>query len=356
MARRGKDKAGARGFVEIDGSKGEGGGQVLRSSLALSLITGKPVRIHNIRARRSKPGLLRQHLTAVRAAKEIGQAEVVGDEMRSSALEFTPKAITHGDYEFAVGTAGSSTLVFQTVLWPLVVTPGRSRVVFEGGTHNPKAPPFEFISRAFLPLIRRMGARVDATIERYGFYPAGGGRFAVTIEGGVTWRPLHLQERGSLTRIRAEALWANLPKGVADREIKVLRDELELKRDSLKARKVDSVGPGNAVLVELESAGCSEVFADFGARGRPAEEVAKGAIAEVRRYLDAGVPVGPHLADQLLLPMALAGAGSFCTMAPTLHTTTNIEVINRFLEVDIQLARESEDSERYALRVGADEV
>ncbi len=353
MARRGTEKL---KFVEIDGSKGEGGGQVLRSSLALSLITGTPVRIRNIRARRSRPGLLRQHLTAVRAAKAIGRAEVVGDEMRSSALEFVPQAITHGDYEFAVGTAGSSTLVFQTVLWPLVVTPGRSRVVFEGGTHNPKAPPFEFISRAFLPLIRRMGARVDASIERYGFYPAGGGRFVVTIEGGVRWQALHLQERGALNKIRAEALWANLPKGVADREIKVLRDDLELKRDSLKARKVDSVGPGNAVLVEVESAGCSELFADFGSRGRPAEEVAESVAREVRSYLDAGVPVGEHLADQLLLPMALAGAGSFRTMKPSLHTTTNIEVIGRFLDVDIQVTREAEDAERYAVRVGADEL
>ncbi|MCA9719396.1 MAG: RNA 3'-terminal phosphate cyclase [Myxococcales bacterium] len=355
MARRGGQK---RAFVEIDGAAGEGGGQVLRSSLALSLITGAPVRIKNIRARRSKPGLLRQHLTAVRAATEIGDATVTGDELRSSALEFTPKEIRHGEYRFAVGTAGSSTLVFQTVLWPLALTPGRSRVVFEGGTHNPKAPPFEFIARAFLPLIERMGVRVRASIERHGFYPAGGGRFVVEFEGGVSWQPLHLRERGELKQVRAEALWANLPKGVADRELLALRDGLGLTRAALRSREVKSVGPGNAVLVEVESERCTEVFADFGARGRPAEEVAEAAMKEARAYLDADVPVAEHLADQLLLPMALAGAGSFRTVTPSLHTTTNIEVIGRFLDVDIRVTNETREDgpTRYLVRVGDDEL
>jgi RNA 3'-terminal phosphate cyclase (ATP) len=186
--------------IIIDGSEGEGGGQILRSSLALSAITGRPFRAINIRARRRRSGLLRQHLTAVRAAATVASAELRGAELGSSELEFRPGVVSHGEHSFSVGTAGSSTLVFQTVLWPLIVAPGRSRLCFEGGTHNPLAPPFEFLDRTFLPLLRSLGLVVEATLEQAGFYPAGGGRVIVEIEGGRTPQPLALAERGKIVR------------------------------------------------------------------------------------------------------------------------------------------------------------
>src|SRR5512138_2046230 len=163
-------------MITIDGSQGEGGGQILRSALALSLVTGKPFRIENIRARRQKPGLMRQHLTAVNAAVEIGAAHVSGNTVGSSELTFAPTALRSGEYHFVVGTAGSCTLVLQTVLPALIIAEGSSEIRLEGGTHNPAAPPFDFLAGAFLPLLNRMGPDVRAALERPGFYPAGGGR------------------------------------------------------------------------------------------------------------------------------------------------------------------------------------
>ncbi len=185
-------------MITIDGSQGEGGGQVLRTSLGLSLVTGKAFRIEKIRAGREKPGLLRQHLTAVRAAAQVGGAKVSGDEIGSRTLAFEPEQVRGGEYEFAVGTAGSATLVLQTVLPALIVAGGPSRLTLKGGTHNPWSPPFDFLQKAFLPLLERMGAKVTAELIRPGFYPAGGGEFTVEIQPvpGGRLQPLDLLERG----------------------------------------------------------------------------------------------------------------------------------------------------------------
>lgn len=323
-------------LIEIDGSYGEGGGQILRTSVALSLVTQRPVRIKNIRAKRNKSGLLRQHLTAVLAAAKIGNAELTGAELRSNTLTFRPGKVRHGKYHFAVGSAGSAALVFQTVLYPLLSTPGKSQIVFEGGTHNQKAPPFDFLERAFLPLLTRMGAKVKLCLHRRGFYPAGGGCMTAEIEGGDL-RPLSLLERGPITSRRARALVANLPANIGNREIKEICKKLEWTREEAKAEVVQSDGPGNVVVLEVASEHCAEVFTGFGARGKRSEEVAREAIRELRAYLDSGVPVGEHLADQLLIPMALAGKGSFHTVPLTDHTTTNIELVRYLLGVEIDV-------------------
>ncbi|MEZ4428447.1 MAG: RNA 3'-terminal phosphate cyclase [Nannocystaceae bacterium] len=341
---------GEREFVEIDGSEGEGGGQILRSSLALSLITGRPVRLRRIRAGRKKPGLLRQHLTAVRAAAAIGSAAVEGDALRSGELTFCPGRVTHGERRFDVGSAGSATLVFQTVVWPLLCTPGRSRVTFTGGTHNPMAPPFEFIARVLAPLLRRMGARIDVSLERAGFYPAGGGRFVAEIEGS-SLAPLELQSRGEARSFRAEALVANLPVEIADRQLAVIGAAFSWSNEQLHARQLAGPGPGNAVLIELSGEPCAELFSAFGERSRRAELVAKEAVDELREHLSADAPVGRHLADQLLIPLALAGGGCFRTLAPTLHTRTNAEIIARFLDRRVTFEREGE-GRVYQVRVG----
>lgn len=338
-------------MLRIDGSEGEGGGQVLRTSLALSMVTGTPVRIEKIRARRAKPGLMRQHLTAVLAAAKVSQARVEGAEVGSTSLVFTPGAVTPGEYHFAVGTAGSVTLVLQTVLPALLTSSGPSMLALEGGTHNPLAPPFEFLDRVFLPLVGRMGPRVEASLERPGFYPAGGGRFSVTIEPAPALAGFELLECGEIRRRRGTVILSHLPRGIAAREVQHLAQATGWDPSCFEIREVDSLGPGNAVLLELESEAVTEIFAGFGEIGVRAETVADRAVQEMRRYLKAGVPVGEHLADQLLLPLALAGSGAFMTVPLSLHAMTQIELIPRFLDVRIEVERE--ERERCLVKVSA---
>ena len=324
-------------MVTIDGSYGEGGGQILRTSLALSLVTGKPFSIHNIRAGRKKPGLMRQHLTAVNAAAEIGLAAIEGNRIGSQAFTFEPEMIKPGNYHFAIGSAGSCTLVFQTILPALLMAGEPSEIILEGGTHNPFAPPFDFLEKTFLAVINRMGPQVDAVLEKPGFYPAGGGRFKVSISPAGLNR-IDLLERGNIIHKTARASVANLPVKIANRELKVIREKLEWSRELLKAVNVEnSQGPGNILTVEIESDNITEVFTGFGEKGISAEKVAKRAVKAVQEYLAFDVPVGRYLADQLLIPMALAGGGKFRTFSPTQHTTTNAEIIKKFLDVDIAI-------------------
>jgi RNA 3'-terminal phosphate cyclase (ATP) len=327
----------------IDGSIGEGGGQILRTSLTLSLVTGAPLKIEKIRAGRKKPGLLRQHLTAVEAAAEVGRAAVRGAELGSKELQFEPREIAPGTYRFSVGTAGSTTLVLQTILPPLLTASGPSEIIIEGGTHNPMAPPFDFLEKSFLPLVSRIGPRVKARLERPGFFPAGGGRLSVKIEPSEKLARLDLLARGKVRRMSAKALVAKLPRHIAERELRVLAEELSLPDEALHAvEAMDSLGPGNAVTVEIVSEHLTEVFAGFGERGTPAEKVARKVACEVREYIEAGAPVGPHLADQLLILLALAGGGSFLTGALTPHATTNMDVIREFLEMDMRATQASD--------------
>ena len=337
--------------VIIDGSYGEGGGQVLRTALSLSLVTGRPFKIEKIRAGRSKSGLMRQHLTAVNAAVELSDARVLGNSVGSRELYFEPGGIKPGQYHFAVGTAGSSTLVLQTVL-PALITAGEpSGLVLEGGTHNPFAPPFDFLARAFIPVLNRLGARVSVHLERPGFYPAGGGRFNVRIEPGPGLAPIDLLERGMVVNKSARAIVSRLPGKIAQRELAVVGRELGWEKSELKTEVVDKpLGPGNILVVEIESENIIEVFTGFGAKGVSAETVAQRAVEEVRYYLHAGPPVAGHLADQILLPMVLAGGGSFRTLPLTNHTLTNIEVIKKFIDVSIEVAETGKDERRVRIK------
>ena len=330
-------------MISIDGSQGEGGGQILRTSLALSLVTGQPFRMERIRAKRQKLGLLKQHLTAVEAAKTVGCAEVEGAALSSQTLEFRPGQVTPGNYRFAVGTAGSATLVLQTVLPALLTASGHSTLTLEGGTHNPMAPPFDFLQKSFIPLIHRMGPSVELELRRHGFFPGGGGRFHARIEPAKKLSRLDLLDRGSVRGRQARVLVSKLPDHVGQRELSVIRDELTWREDECGIEAVQyPVGPGNAIVLAIETEHVTEVFTGFGERGRPAEEVARTAVEAAKAWLEAGVPVNEHLADQLLIPMALAGGGSFRTTKPSLHTTTNAEVIQRFVSIPIHTEQESE--------------
>lgn len=325
-------------MLTIDGSHGEGGGQILRTSLALSLVTGKSFRIEKIRAGRKSPGLLRQHLTAVNAAVEVGSANVAGATIGSRELTFTPGQITPGNYHFAVGTAGSATLVLQTILPALLIASAPSRLTLEGGTHNPFAPPFDFLAKSFLPLISRMGSRVTAELERPGFYPAGGGKFSVEVEPAVSLKRLDIAERGKIKQRRGRAIVANLPRHIAEREIDIIRRKMSWNADWLAAEVIDnSHGPGNIVMIEVESEHVTEVFTGFGERGVRAEAVAEKAVQGARRYLSTEVAAGEYLADQLMLPLAMAGGGSFTTLPLSRHATTNIDMIRKFLDVEISV-------------------
>lgn len=329
--------------IEIDGSRGEGGGQVLRSALALSLVTGKPVRLVNIRAGRKRPGLMRQHLTAVAAAEQVGRAKVTGAEIGSRELSFAPGVVRSGDYQFSVGTAGSATLVFQTVFPALAIAPGHSTVVVEGGTHNPLAPTFDFLQRAFLPLVARMGPKATAVLERPGFYPAGGGRFRVDVEPAPAFGRLDLPERGLIRERRATAVVALLSSRIAERELQVVRERLNWEPGFFRTESIrDAVGPGNAVTVEVASEHVTEVFTGFGEKGVSAERVGALVAEEAAEYLAAGVPVGRHLADQLVLPMALGGGGSFRTLKPSRHTLTHVELLRTFLGSEIRIEQSGE--------------
>jgi RNA 3'-terminal phosphate cyclase (ATP) len=329
-------------LITIDGSLG--GGQILRSALALSLVTRMPFRIERIRAGRDRPGLLRQHLTALEAAAEVGRARVEGDALGSSALSFFPGRVEPGEYRFSVGTAGSTTLVLETVLPALLTAAGPSSLVLEGGTHNTAAPSFPFLERCFLPLIGRFGPRVEAVLERPGFYPAGGGRIRVSVTPAARLGRFDLLERGPVKRRRARALVSRLPASIGERELGVVRERLGWEERELGVEVIrDSPGPGNVLVLEIESEPVTEVITGFGERGVPAEKVAARAVEEAERYLTSGVPAGEHLADQLLLPLALAGGGSFRTLQPSSHTLTNIEVLQMFLPVEVRLEEEAPD-------------
>jgi RNA 3'-terminal phosphate cyclase (ATP) len=331
----------------IDGSRGEGGGQILRSALALSLVTGKPFRIINIRRGRKRPGLMHQHLAAVQAAAGVGAAEVEGADLHSGQLTFIPRTIRSGRFHFAVGSAGSCTLVLQTVLPALCLAGGPSSLELEGGTHNPCAPPFDFLARAFLPLLTRMGPGIEANLERPGFYPAGGGKINVRISPTNGFHPIELCQRGKILGYRARALLANLPRHIGERETLTVGRTLGWDPEQLNVEQISGArGPGNVLLLEINGEHVTEVFSAFGMRGVPAEQVARQACEEVRQYLSVPVPVGPHLADQLLIPLSLAGGGSFRTLRPTRHTLTNIEVINMFLPIGIEIEEEGCDTWR----------
>lgn len=338
--------------VIIDGSQGEGGGQILRSSLALALVTGRSVELQNIRAGRRKPGLMRQHLTAVQAATEIGNAQVEGARIGADKLTFRPGKLSSGQYRFGVGSAGSATLVLQTILPALMVAESPSSIELEGGTHNPWAPPFDFLQRAYLPLVNRMGPQLSGTIERHGFYPAGGGKFRVEILPSRSLCGLDLQIRGNILGRKARILNSNLPEHIADREKKKIIRRLNWDESEIVIESIRSPGPGNIVLAEIESEEVTEIFTSFGRQEASAEAVAQELVDQVQDYLAAGVPVGPYLADQLLLPLGMGAwqernstqksIRSFRTSPLTRHSKTHIDLLKTFLGIGIEVVPEDD--------------
>ncbi len=326
--------------IELDGSIGEGGGQILRTALALSMCTGRPTTISRIRAKRPKPGLMRQHLTCVKAAKAVCAAKVQGDALSSQVLVFEPGPVRAGDYAFNVGSAGSCTLVLQTVLPALMLASTASLVTLSGGTHNPMAPPYHFLERSFAPLLRRLGVGIDLDLRRHGFYPAGGGAFTAVIRPCASGLlPFDLIERGAAQDRYAECLAPALPRSVAVRELEAIGGALGWSGEQLRTPNVrQNEGPGNALMATLAYQSVCEVFTSFGEKGVSSEHVANTLGKEVKAFLVSDGALGPHLADQWMLPLALAvaakgGAAVFTCSELTEHAKTNIGVIGKFLSV-----------------------
>lgn len=314
----------------IDGSQGEGGGQILRSALTLSMLLQRPFELYNIRAGRAKPGLLRQHLTCVQAAARICQAHVIGDSLGSNRLSFTPGPVRAGQYDFAIGSAGSTSLVLQTILLPLASAHGTSQVRVQGGTHNGQAPSTDFLQRSFLPLLARMGLKTQLTLQQYGFYPAGGGEVCLTIEPNQQWLPLTLLEPIAVATANWTVIAAEVPTKVRNRLAQFAIGALKIPCNELQ-RDVSSQGPG--ILLQGSAAQGDDfevLFEQVGVRGVSASQVANTVASAFQQWLDARVAIDEHLADQLLLPLALSGSGCFTTTAPSQHCLSNIEVIRQF--------------------------
>ena len=323
--------------VDIDGSRGEGGGQILRTSLALSAITGRPITMRNIRAGRAKPGLRRQHVACVDALAKLCGATVHGAKVDSKYLELTPGPIVGGDLAIDIGTSGSTTLVVQTILVPALTAGHAVRATIRGGTHNPMAPPFEFLERVFLPHLKAMGADATLTLDEHGFVgdrSGALGQLTLDVTGGAL-RPIEVLAAGDVTEIHAAAIVSRLPTHVADRELAVVRARFP--HASHEVREVRAGSTGNVLTIEIVRAHGRELITGFGEKGVRAETVAERACDEAAAFIAANVPVGEHLADQLVLPLALAGGGRFRCAPLSLHATTNIETVGLFLDVPIRV-------------------
>jgi len=319
--------------IIIDGSFGEGGGQVLRSALTLAAALAVPVRIENIRARRPKPGLANQHLAAARAAAKVCDGELSGAAKNSLELTFTPEAIRAGHYSREIGSAGSTTLIFQTLLPILMLAERESVVTLHGGTHNPMAPPFPYLIECYLPALRLLGIEADAELLLHGFYPKGGGAMRGAVE---PWRvcpgPLDLAAETDWGEPEAEIIIANLPEHVAGREQTELAERLGLGPVAVKVEPLPGeVGPGNAVFIRYRAGGRTTLVTAFGEPGKQAERVAQEAAREAKIFARSRAAVDRHLADQLILPLALGPGGRFSTCEVTEHARTQAEVIRRFL-------------------------
>ncbi len=335
-------------MIHVDGSFGEGGGQILRTALALAALTGQGVHISCIRAGRTPPGLAAQHLGGVRALARLCQARVTGDEIRSTELTFVPERPAQpGKHLLDVealsgrGSAGSATLLLQAVLWPLAYAPAPSHLVLRGGTHVAWSPPYDYVEGVFLPTVARMGLHASSHLVRWGFYPAGGGEMEVRLEPvSGALRPLVLEERGAIQAVRGRGVVSNLPSHIPQRMVNRARNVLV--QAGLPAHltplRVSGRGPGAGLFLTVQYEGALAGFAAFGARGKPSERVADEACEQLLAHHRSGLPVDPHLADQLLIPMALAqGVSCFHTPCVTRHLLTNAHVIRGFLDCTIQV-------------------
>ena len=331
--------------LKIDGSHGEGGGQILRTALALAAILQQPVEIGNIRAGRKKPGLRPQHLTAVKAMASITAGKVVGAELGSTSLSFEPQRIVPGSYSLDVGTAGSTSLVLQGMIPALLFAKDGSRVVITGGTHVPWSPCFHYMVEVFLPALKRLGGVLQLEIKRWGWYPKGGGEVIASISPSAELKGIDLTRRGKLQGACVLSAVSNLPMSIAERQ-----GDQALKRFSDHGDEVPQIellngpspGTGTVVFIRGRFENVAAGFTSLGKKGKPAEKVADNACSDFFEFVASMVAVDDHLADQIVLYMALAkGRSSLIAGRITRHLATNMWVIEQFLPVRFQVDEEA---------------
>ncbi len=348
--------------IALDGSQGEGGGQILRTALSLSAITGKPFSIHRVRANRLKPGLRPQHREAARAVALLCDAEMVGAEIGSARLEFRPRRQARaGAYEIDIGTAGSAPLLFQTLCWPLALAGGPSRLALRGGTHLQNSPTFHYLAMVWAPAVARLGFRFDLELQTAGFYPEGGGAMAGEVHPGHAMPPLDLRHRGTLREVEVLAMVAGVGFDVAERlaagALRRLR-EMGVAAEATKVPVPARLSAGSHLLLTAQFDRTCGGHGEIGEKGAPAERLAEAAVRAFAAFLRGGAAVDRFLGDQLLVPAALLAAGlvppapglvpatRYTVSAVTRHLTTNAEVLRRFLDVEIAvLGRDEEEGE-----------
>ena len=326
-------------ILEIDGSLGEGGGQVLRTSLALSLITGQPFRLRKIRAGRAKPGLAAQHLMSVKAAAEIGQAKVRGAQLGSCELQFEPGTVSAGDYHFKIGTAGATSLVLHTIYLPLALAGGESTITIEGGTHVKASPCFDFLARTWAAYMKALDIPIDLHLDRVGFYPRGGGMIRARIGPAPKIRSFAGMTTKTITKATIFYGTAGLPSHVGERLVQQATSELQTLGLEIETHQENwQGGPGCMLGIELPTAPAPTFFFGLGERGKPAEAVAREAVEQVTSFLLLETfGVDEHSADQLLLPLALSdGTSQFSVASISSHLLTNAAVIQRFVYCSIR--------------------
>ena len=355
-----------RATLKIDGSTGEGGGQIIRTALSLSMLTGIPIEMFNIRAGRAKPGLMRQHLMCVQASQQISNASVTGAALGSSSFRFAPNAIRSGNYNFDIGSAGSTSLVLQTLLPALLFANTdqsvHSTLSIKGGTHNPLAPTTDFLQQAFVPALAKLGMQVNIECVQAGFAPIGGGLIKTTITPFMRRadsKPLHLTKRGALTNIALVASVLNLEYDIGKRELAsaksvLLESGVDDSLITTRANKLDGIGEGNTCYAQVTHNFGDylhhEIFTLLGEKRSSAEKIGNRLAGLVKRYLfKTDALVDEHLTDQLLLPLALSGGGEFTARIISQHTETQAWLIEQFLPVDIKF--ETIDEQKTLVRV-----
>lgn len=326
-------------IIQIDGSQGEGGGQILRTALALSMITGQAFELINIRAGRKKPGLMRQHLVCVQASQHISQAYVEGAELHSQRLYFAPQHVQSGKYQFQIGSAGSTTLVLQTLLPALLLQNEASELTISGGTHNPLAPTADFIEQCFLPVLEKLGIAVEFKLNKAGFFPIGAGEIQIKIQPWQHRNKLNLLDRGALQTTKAFAAVLNLSEEaqIAQRELATLNKRLKL--DTQQQFHLNGISQGNTVYVKVEYQHHIQLFTALGEMRKSAEQIANHLAEQVKQYIASQAAVDEYLADQLLLPLVLGQGGEFTAQCISEHTRTQAVMIEKFIDCGIEFIK-----------------